>query len=264
MRREVLDWFHRMQNTIDASHSWYDTSCHSLTEYWECDGNHVLNWKNRGFITVFDLLQNKIPSKTTNSNTATVDIMPHIRFNKNVQNIIYNPFSIDGLIKIKCSDGSNFIANHLICTISLGVLKKCHLHLFEPILPTWKIAAIDGLMYGTVDKIYVEFEQSFWPNQWNGFSMLWKPEQSKEIQTDPVVCDWLEGVVGFFPFNSQPNMLCGWITGSMAQNMERKSDADIRYGVEKIFQMFLCRQSIPNITNIIRYGFLFIFQLFHL
>lgn len=57
VQHEVYDWFHRMQNTIDASHSWYDTSCHSLTEYWECDGNHVLNWKNRGFVTVFDLLQ---------------------------------------------------------------------------------------------------------------------------------------------------------------------------------------------------------------
>lgn len=210
-------------------------------------------------LTIFK--QNKIPSKITIPNaqtpvyghSATVDIMPYIRFNKNVQKIIYNPCSIDGLTKIECADGSSFIANHLICTISLGVLKKCHLHLFEPILPTWKIAAIDGLMYGTVDKIYVEFEQSFWPQRWNGISMLWKPEQLKEIQKDPVVCDWLEGVVGFFPFTGQPNMLCGWITGSMAQQMEKRSDADIRIGIEKIFHMFLRRQPIPKITHIIRY-----------
>lgn len=57
MRIEVLDWFHRMQNIIDASDSWFETSCQSLGEYWECDGNHVLNWKDRGFITLFDLLQ---------------------------------------------------------------------------------------------------------------------------------------------------------------------------------------------------------------
>lgn len=179
--------------------------------------------------------------------------MPFIRFNKFVQKIIYNPFSMDGLIKIDCIDGSRFEANHLISTMSLGVLKKCHLHLFEPILRTWKIVSIEGLTYGSVDKIYVEFEQSFWSQSWNGFSMLWKPEQLKEIQEDPVTCDWLEGVVGFFPFNCQPNMLCGWITGTMAQNMEKRSDADIRIGVEKIFHMFLCRQSIPKITNIVHH-----------
>lgn len=180
--------------------------------------------------------------------------MPHIRFNKNVQKIIYDPRSIEnGPIHIECADGSSFVANHLICTISLGVLKRCHLHLFEPILPMWKITAIDGLMYGTVDKIYVEFERSFWPQPWNGFSMLWKPEQLKEIQNDPAICEWLVGVVGFFPFNCQPNMLCGWITGSMAQKMEKKSDADIRIGVEKIFHIFLRRQTIPKITNIVRY-----------
>lgn len=57
VRQEVLDWFERMQNMIDASDSWFETSCQKLGEYWECDGNHVLNWKNRGFITLFDLLQ---------------------------------------------------------------------------------------------------------------------------------------------------------------------------------------------------------------
>lgn len=179
--------------------------------------------------------------------------MPYIRFNKNVQKIIYSTHLIDDQIKIECADGSSFIANHLICTISLGALKKRHLHLFEPILPMWKIVAIDGLMYGTVDKIYVEFEQPFWANAWNGFSMLWKPDQLREIQEDRVLCDWLAGMVGFFPFNCQPNMLCGWISGEAAQKMELKSDADIRIGVEKIFHLFLRHQSIPKITNIIRY-----------
>lgn len=180
--------------------------------------------------------------------------MPYIRFNKNVQKINYSTHSNDGEMNIECADGSSFVANHLICTVSLGVLKKHHLRLFEPILPTWKIVAIEGLTYGTVDKIYIEFEQSFWPNSWNGISLLWKPDQLKEIQKDPILCDWLDGVVGFFPFNSQPNMLCGWISGNAARKMETMSDIDIRIGVEKIFQLFLRNQSIPKITSIIRYG----------
>lgn len=283
VQREILDWFHRMQNSIDASHSWYETSCHSLPEYWECDGNKLLSWKDHGYITVFDLLQvlvamaefqkikkssieffnflspflidqNKIPTIGSSANASAVDILPLIRFNKNVRKITYNAqaHAIDSLTRIDCADKSSYFANHLICTMSLGVLKKRHVQLFEPILPTWKIVAIDGLMFGTVDKIYVEFEQSFWPDEWDGFSMLWKPEQLKEVQADPSHCDWLEGLVGFFPFNGQPHMLCGWITGPTAHAMELKSDGDIRMGIEKIFQIFLRDQSVSKITNIIR------------
>lgn len=215
----------------------------------------LIHYSNLVSIVFFSIEQNKIPSKraASNAHTAAVDIMPYIRFNKNAQKIIYRTHAIDGQIKIECADGSRFMANHLICTVSLGVLKKRHLHLFEPILPTWKIMAIDGLTYGTVDKIYVEFEQPFWTDPWNGLSILWKPDQLKEIQADPALCDWLAGVVGFFPFNCQQNMLCGWISGRAAQQMESKSDADIRIGVEKILELFLRHQSIPKIRHITRY-----------
>lgn len=57
VRREVLDWFQRMQNTVDAADSWFETSCQSIGEYWECEGIYLLNWKDRGYITLFDLLQ---------------------------------------------------------------------------------------------------------------------------------------------------------------------------------------------------------------
>lgn len=54
--RLAHDWIHRMENTIEASDSWYDTSCRDLLEYHLCDGNHLLNWKDKGYVTVFDLL----------------------------------------------------------------------------------------------------------------------------------------------------------------------------------------------------------------
>lgn len=231
----------------------------------------VFNEDSLFFSFYFDIEKNKIPSKSvvpnaesSSTNASAIDILPYIRFNKNVQEIIYNSHSADCLINIKCTDGSKFTANHLICTISLGVLKECHFQLFKPILPSWKVHTIDGLMFGSVDKIYVEFEKPFWHEPWDGFSMLWKSEQLREIQTDPVVCDWLPHVVGFFQVSGQPNVLCGWIIGPAAQQMENKSDADIRFGVETIFHMFLRDQSIPKIITIFRYRFYFlVFRLFN-
>lgn len=57
LARLAHDWFHRMENTLEASDSWYDTSCRGLLEYHLCPGDHLLNWKDKGYVTVFDLLQ---------------------------------------------------------------------------------------------------------------------------------------------------------------------------------------------------------------
>lgn len=193
--------------------------------------------------------QNKIPGGETSE--PMIDVIPLIKFNKEVLKIAYN--QRDGLIKIKCKDSSSYSADHIICTVSLGVLKERHLNMFEPLLPRWKCNSIDGMMIGTVDKIYLEFEKPFWNEDWEGFSMLWKLEQLKEVREDPVNGDWLEGISGFYTFNIlQPNMICGWITGEMARKMEQKGDADVKAGVEKVLRMFLKQISIPDAKAMIR------------
>lgn len=198
------------------------------------------------------LFQNKIPGDKNAQ--KTIDILPLIRFNKEVQKIIYNQPSSP--IKVLCDDGSSYSADHLICTVSLGVLKERHFDMFEPLLPLWKFNAIDGMTIGTADKIFLEFDKPFWPENWSGFSALWKTEQIKAVRADPVNGDWLEGLMGFYPFNRlQPNMICGWVGGSLAQKMEQKTDADVKAGVEKVLRMFLKQWNIPNAKAMIRYGF---------
>lgn len=180
-----------------------------------------------------------------------IDVIPLINFNKEVHKISYN--QPDGLININCKDGSSYSVDHVICTVSLGVLKDRQLSLFDPLLPRWKFNSIDGMMIGTVDKIYLEFDKPFWNEDWDGFSILWKLQQLKEVQDDPINGDWLEGVFGFYRFNPlQPNMICGWIIGEKAQNMEKKSDADVKAGAEKILRMFLKQWNIPDAKTMIR------------
>lgn len=54
--QQALDCFHKFENSLDASDSWYEASCEGNTKYWECDGNQSLNWKSKGYKTIFDLL----------------------------------------------------------------------------------------------------------------------------------------------------------------------------------------------------------------
>lgn len=98
------------------------------------------------------------------------DIISLIKFNKTVNKIKYN--QSNGEIKVECEDDSKFSADHVICTVLLGVLEERHLSMFEPQLPLSKFIAIDALDYGTVDKIYLEFEKPFWDANWGGFSIL--------------------------------------------------------------------------------------------
>lgn len=169
-----------------------------------------------------------------------------------MKKIIYNQID-DADVRVECEDGTSYSGDHVICTIPLGVLKERHLQMFVPILSLSKHVNIDGLLFGTVDKIYLEFENPFWGADWAGFSILWKLQQLKEVRADPVNGDWLDGLLGCYAFNSQqPNVLCFWITGPKARKMEQKSDADVKTGVEKILRMFIKQWDIPNAKAMIR------------
>lgn len=182
--------------------------------------------------------------------------MPLIHFNKDVRKIIYNQSKNEplyGRIKIECEDSSTYSADHVICTVSLGVLKERHLKMFEPPLSLTKYIAIEALDYGTVDKIYLEFEKQFWSADWRGFTILWKLEHLKELREDPINGEWLEGLSGFFIFNTyQPNTLCAWIAGPMALKMEQVDDANVKTGTEKVLRMCLKQWNIPNAKSMIR------------
>lgn len=262
--------FHRLFATEDASNSWYDLSSYSHFE--PCEGDEMLSWKDKGFATVLDLLQvisflplpltqtnlnsdfllkNKVPGDNPDEQQQVIDIIPLTNFNKKVCKIAYNRSA--GSIKVDCEDGTTFAAEHLICTVSLGVLKKRHFSMFEPLLPLSKINCIDGLAYGTVNKIYLEFDEPFWNDDWGGFTILWRLEQRKQLKNDPNFGEWILGLAGFFTFTSyQKNMLCGWIAGPMAEQMEQVSDADVKAGAEKVLRMFLKEWNIPDAKSMIR------------
>lgn len=173
-------------------------------------------------------------------------------FNKKVQKIAYNQNG-DGsdAIRVTCGDGSSYASDHLICTVSLGVLKERHLSLFEPRLCAEKIRCIDGLTIGTVDKIYLEFDKPFWTNDWEGFSLLWTSDALQTIRENSS-SRWLEHVFGFYTVNYQPNILCGWISGSAAREMELESDVNVKIGVTRLLRMFLKHWTVPEPKNMIR------------
>lgn len=107
-------------------------------------------------------------------------------------------------MQVLCEDGTKHNADHLIITVSLGVLKEKLVALtirienqyriykninffrqesmFSPQLPEIKQNAINGIGFGTVDKIFLMFSEPFWPQDWTGFSILWDEETLSDMQ----------------------------------------------------------------------------------
>lgn len=176
-----------------------------------------------------------------------------MHLNKKVIKINYDQLSTSSdRIKIECSDGSEYTGDHLICTVSLGVLKKYHLNLFEPLLPRYKIDSIEGMGFGTVDKIFIEFTKPFWNTEWEGVSFLWKSDQLREIREDPINGDWMSSIIGFYTVSFQSNILCGYITGEAARKMEEIDDEDVKIGIQYVLKLFLKDWKDAEVKNVIR------------
>lgn len=74
-----------------------------------------------------------------------------------------------------------YTADHVVVTVSLGVLKKNFSTLFTPELPSEKRTAIERIPMGAVGKIFLEFDEKFWEDEWVGVSLLWKPEDLSQL-----------------------------------------------------------------------------------
>lgn len=59
LQQKVFNWFHLYKAMYVACDSWYEASCRNYLEYIDCPGDLLLDWKDKGYRTVFDLLQVK-------------------------------------------------------------------------------------------------------------------------------------------------------------------------------------------------------------
>ncbi|XP_052897227.1 uncharacterized protein LOC128304124 [Anopheles moucheti] len=237
---QVLEFFHKFENSIEASDSWFDTSGPGYLHYWECDGDLLLNWRDKGYRTVLEILMKRHPLPTA---TDAINLEDYTHFNKTVANINWTA-GPDSLVSIRCTDNSVYDADHVICTISLGVLKERYQTLFTPDLPPIKRNAIQGLTIGTVNKLFLEFDKPFWAKGWQGLSLIWNQADLDEVRKMPD--SWMEDVFGFYIVDYQPNVLCGWISGKNARRMERASDEDVRRACMFLLRKFMKGCTIPE------------------
>lgn len=65
-------------------------------------------------------------------------------------------------VKVHCSNGKVFEANHIICTIPTFAVNKID---WQPALPPEKVAALNELQYARINKHAMVFDQRFWKDE---------------------------------------------------------------------------------------------------
>lgn len=235
--KEFFESYQKFENSVEASDTLSDVSGKGYLEYWDCDGDILLNWKDKGFLKFLEFLMG---SEEMGTELGVLD--QRVVLGTPVTRINWN----DGEIRIECEDNKVLEADHVIVTVSLGVLKEKHSKLFDPKLPIQKVRAIEGIGFGTVNKIFIEFPEQFWPNDWTGFIMLWNKEDLDEIRgTDR---SWLEDVFGFYRVSYQPRILMGWIISENGRHMETLPEDEVLSGCMYLFRKFL-KWDIPTPVN---------------
>ncbi|XP_062550562.1 spermine oxidase-like [Armigeres subalbatus] len=236
---QIFQYFLKYHHTYNAVDSVFDMSAAGLLEFVDYQNEYLINWRTRGFKTILDLLMNRFPEQ----NSTSIPIEDFVLFNKRVVNINYCKESIQSII-VTCSDGQCYTADHVIVTVSLGVLKEIYRTLFTPCIPQLQQNAIEGLYIGLVDKMVLQFDEPFWPAGWRGFAMLWNEQDLNDLRNSDK--SWIEGVASFFVPEYQPNLLVGWVHGKDARTMEKLSESDVIEGLLFVLKKFLVKFNIPE------------------
>uniref|UniRef100_A0AAG5D024 Amine oxidase domain-containing protein n=1 Tax=Anopheles atroparvus TaxID=41427 RepID=A0AAG5D024_ANOAO len=155
-------------------------------------------------------------------------------------------------VLVECENGTVYEADHVICTLPLGVLKEQSETLFAPALPQYKVESIDSLLFGTVDKIFLEYDRPFLNATISEIMLLWEQEASPPEEDEPtggaleqrLKESWFKKIYSFSKVSD--TLLLGWISGREAEYMETLSHEVVAERCTDILRQFLKDPFVPK------------------
>ncbi|KAG6461936.1 hypothetical protein O3G_MSEX012950 [Manduca sexta] len=146
-------------------------------------------------------------------------------------------------VEVVCDNGETYFANHVICTIPLGVLKENVASLFQPALPQYKVESIERLLFDVVDKIFLEYDRPFLNPDITEIMLLWESPTVPEDLAD----SWYKKIYSFSKVSE--TLLLGWVSGKEAEYMETLSMEEVAATCTKILRKFLNDPFVPEPLN---------------
>lgn len=226
-------------------------SVKSYTDYVDCPGVPLINFKD-GYDSIIKYFVSQLPPNS-------------IELNKPVNRVQYDLSGTRVSLELAGEhDLREF--NHVIITSSAGFLKERVKDFFSPRLPPRKELAIANLGFGTINKIYLQFEEPFWERDELGFQLLWTEEEEVEKEDEDEDEDekkkthaardkfppWVFSISGFDIVRNQASVLVAWIGGKGAELVEKcESDKLIGDICAQVLRRFLPRRNVQNPVKVV-------------
>ncbi|KAL7882001.1 hypothetical protein AOLI_G00088500 [Acnodon oligacanthus] len=245
----IFEWCKRNECTDEAASSLFEISASQISDYVELDGDFYNSLGPGGYQALLEVLLKRLPSGMILNSKPVKSIHWDVK-EKSQGTEMSHP------VKVICENDEVFEADHVIVTVSLGVLKQQAVTMFEPALPESKLDAIEALGFGVVDKIFLHFSKRFWPEDCAGIQLVWdEGPEDKSVYTSQTEEDdwketWFKKISGFDSVACHPTVLCGWITGREALHMETLQDSEVKNTCLRLLRSFT-GWSVPDVSQVL-------------
>ncbi|KAJ1400668.1 hypothetical protein SESBI_29359 [Sesbania bispinosa] len=158
-------------------------------------------------------------------------------------------------VKLHFCDGSIMYADHVIVTVSLGVLKAAiqddDSGMFCPPLPPFKVEAISRLGFGVVNKLFMQLSPTHErkdedPKGFPFLQMVFHSPHS-ELRNKKIPW-WMRRTATLCPIYKNSSVLLSWFAGEEALALESLKDEEIIEGVSATVSSFLSNSHLQRGT----------------
>jgi len=147
---------------------------------------------------------------------------------------------------VGCLDGSLYHADHIICTLPLGVLKTFSSILFKPTLPLEKLQAIQNLGFGNPVKIYLSYKRPI--NRWlkSNLRPLGSLLQPSDLSSSSnPQRSWTQQVVEISQLPTSQHVLEIRVGGGYYDEIEKLPDATLLEQITTLLRQCLSNSKVP-------------------
>nr|XP_043628204.1 probable polyamine oxidase 5 [Erigeron canadensis] len=235
------------QRTYTAANDLMNLDYNAESEYIMCPGEEITIAK--GYSSIIESLASVLPSGVIQLGKKVCKVEWQQPVNE-MGGILENGHNDDTRpVTIHFLDGTSLSADHVIVTVSLGVLKagindsnESGMLKFSPPLPDYKIDAISRLGYGVVNKLFLQLSPEYsYFDQFPFLQLVF--HQSDSEAKNPKIPWWIRRTASVSPIYKKSRVLLSWFAGEEALELETLPDEVILDEVTTTLSTFLSSSS---------------------
>ncbi|GIX84722.1 spermine oxidase [Caerostris extrusa] len=254
IKKALFNWFIKLESIDNACNSMNDIAAQSFTEWDECPEELYHIEFSNGASSLIGTLVSQLPADIFRLNKSVKTVKWSEKLSSDFHDHLFSENRPENSfpVLLQCDDGENIYADSVIVTSSIGFLKENIDSFFSPSLPKNKQEALQSVGFGTVNKIYLIYDQPFWTSEDRGFQLVWENPITGNCKQLSIEHPWINDISGFDALPKFPNILLGWIGGEGAKLMETVEEEVVGNVCSDLLRIFLNQPSIPNPLKVVR------------